>query len=524
MRFSRIPYISSGIAVLFIICILVAQYFIAQQANEPVITLQEPMTDQDADRLSGQQKEEIIEKINQYINEKIAQSHKQEEYIKIEAINSMQRAIEQVTTNVFTFYNQAEFLYQGDKQNSEGIVAGAKNYLDFQLSMPVNNLEQFKSNGSQWFESEKQLISIIDKQEEVSEQLLLYWQQHNLLETALEEIYIGKLVPRLNNFNSIKNSEVRKYAQYVHDNGLMFVNSEEGEIDIVVDYNWMQRNLFDHLTTEMNDYFSIMQQMDILNDGALTVSWNELSNRIVQLEDFMLWNPTFEKSPDLHEYYYKFLTYYIFGVDNSPVFDETGSLNYKVKESYQRFMLTYDNQQTLHTIKEYYSILEQHQFNRSEASTSFVINGLSQQVPLNSKVNSNVEHKLFPLSAELNSIYEKFSSSYDEQLLKGLSALDVMRLYVHAAQTNNSEVNYELYFNDENYYLPSKSEYLQESKHVPESKWSEINEDIVDIVSESFDNDEEVIKLILQSRDEPVYFQMRRNKGGIWKVSWLPSQ
>ncbi|WLR50391.1 hypothetical protein LC040_14130 [Bacillus tianshenii] len=524
MRFSKLPSIVSSVAVILIACILGAQYILPQNDGQLSKEGSEVLSaKEEADQLTDKEKALIKEEINTHIDKKLEQLRSMTTLTNLEQIDYVDQVVQQVNENLYTIYEHGDMLYVGDKKTSKGIEKDAKAYLDYKLNIPAANLQAFEKNGAEWYESEEQLLDILEKQQQLSEILIVEWQEKNFRQ-QVSSIPQDKLIHRLNEPSTIENAQVRHFAEFVQKNGLVFVENGEGMLGIAINYKWMQKQLYDELSAQINDYFAIRQNLNVVSDGTLTISWDELADRIINLEDFMMRNPTFSKSPDLHQYYYQFLTYYLFGIDNSPVFDSNGKLLPEVKDSYERFMQMYDNQQTYYTIKGYYDILQKNQFVRSKESSSYVIGGLSQRVSIQSPKQSESEEKLLPLGDDLSSVYREFASSKDEAKLKGLSPLDVMRLYVHAEEINDIETKYALYMHGNNYYVPAKDEYMSSVNEVPSVDWKSINEQIDSIDTESIDEQTRVVKIILTEEQEPKYFRLLKNDQGIWKVSWLPMQ
>ncbi|ALC89521.1 hypothetical protein AM500_06780 [Bacillus sp. FJAT-18017] len=130
------------------------------------------------------------------------------------------------------------------------------------------------------------------------------------------------------------------------------------------------------------------------------------------------------------------------------------------------------------------------------------------------------------LNTELNAIYEKYSTSYDDKLLNGLDPFSVFLLYFHADEKEDYAAQYALYNSSPDVHAPfaSLEEYIKESEN-------QNDEDVIDlltIVKNSGMVKEELrgdgTAIIHISDFDGLAFALTKNKEGIWKVNWLPIQ
>jgi hypothetical protein len=130
--------------------------------------------------------------------------------------------------------------------------------------------------------------------------------------------------------------------------------------------------------------------------------------------------------------------------------------------------------------------------------------------------------------------YEKFAASRDEELLRGLSPIEVFRYYVQASLENDWETIYALYIHDSDHGVPDYESFMSEVPDDTETLlqswqlWERLKLDYR--LAEEVEQAEEghaLIRIIPfggGTKEEEQGFQVIRNEAGIWKVGWLPMQ
>lgn len=138
---------------------------------------------------------------------------------------------------------------------------------------------------------------------------------------------------------------------------------------------------------------------------------------------------------------------------------------------------------------------------------------------------------LLNLSTEELDVYNRYKSNYDEEELRGLEPLSVMKLYIHAGVEKDLETEWELYTNEENRFLWGKEYHISEFDGGVQIN-SSIFENAVNIRVNYIDDDDVSISWedkYLESYDSRGYyfrfsFGLVKSKDGIWKVTFLPMQ
>lgn len=130
--------------------------------------------------------------------------------------------------------------------------------------------------------------------------------------------------------------------------------------------------------------------------------------------------------------------------------------------------------------------------------------------------------------------YKKFAASWDEELLRDLSPIEVFRYYVQASVENDWDTIYALYIHDPDHGVPDYESFMSEVPRYEETLlqgwqlWERLKMDYR--LAEEVEQTEEGHALIRMipfdggTKEEEKGFQIIRSEAGIWKVGWLPMQ
>lgn len=148
--------------------------------------------------------------------------------------------------------------------------------------------------------------------------------------------------------------------------------------------------------------------------------------------------------------------------------------------------------------------------------------------------NIDVDDKidLLNLSSEELDAYNNFTTTYDEEELRGLEPISVMKLYIHASMEKSYETEWELYMKRDNQLGWDKEYHM----NIPDSDRMtdySVFENAVNIdISYSGDDqyavitwEDEYLEEYDSSGNPYRYgFSLVKSEEGIWKVSFLPMQ
>jgi SH3-like domain-containing protein len=127
--------------------------------------------------------------------------------------------------------------------------------------------------------------------------------------------------------------------------------------------------------------------------------------------------------------------------------------------------------------------------------------------------------------------YERYAASRDENLLRGLSPIQIFRYYVQAQLNRDEKTVYALLIQDEGFTVPDYDTYINEISNdtgLAQRTWR-----LWDRLMMGYRLGEEVESGQATITIRPTFggtvedvrgFQLLRNKAGIWKVAWLPMQ
>lgn len=121
---------------------------------------------------------------------------------------------------------------------------------------------------------------------------------------------------------SVKNAELNNMIEEILESGYKFV-SLEGDIYPIIDYEKFKK-YSNYISKDLKEYINIMaveSNKIVANDGGLTISWDELAQRILNMEIFLKTYDQSAKYDEMKNIYLVYFESYIRGTDNTPIFD-----------------------------------------------------------------------------------------------------------------------------------------------------------------------------------------------------------
>ena len=154
---------------------------------------------------------------------------------------------------------------------------------------------------------------------------------------------------RIEPHDSIKQKELY-YAQ----EGLQIVELGEGVVELALSPAFFAKYL-SQLPAHYQEYWQLSKDSEnIAPDAGLVLTWRELGDLIARYEAYAESNPEqkelFVRLSDNYQY---LQMVYMTGTDNTPIADESGSIDPELKGEWQRFMKAYPNSLTTVLIKEF---------------------------------------------------------------------------------------------------------------------------------------------------------------------------
>lgn len=147
------------------------------------------------------------------------------------------------------------------------------------------------------------------------------------LETIFNEVSINK----------IKNEDLKTKVKYLYDNYYQLINLEGGFYPVV---NYSELKRYEKYLGEEFQLYLEIKSLELNNrsmtDGELTISFNELADRIYKEEDYLnIALPSKRKDDILEDYDYK-INAYLKGLPNTPITEDvTDKIKENILTSYQ---------------------------------------------------------------------------------------------------------------------------------------------------------------------------------------------
>lgn len=184
------------------------------------------------------------------------------------------------------------------------------------------------------------------------------------------EIFIRAL-----NENREDNEELNYFKKKLEENGMIMLQSE-GSFYIGEHQNYLYdafspyvsepiKKLLDLRKEEMKKGFS--------EDAALLISFKEVGERLRNWGKLIDENPSLKLQQEANGYYNLYLSTFLTGLSNSPVFDnQTNALIPDVKDAYQDYIKSNNDSKSGQIVSNYYALLEKNNFKNSREAEAFL--------------------------------------------------------------------------------------------------------------------------------------------------------
>lgn len=222
---------------------------------------------------------------------------------------------------------------EGQKSNEE-LVLQAEELIANNLPESLGFISDNKDNLSK-LDTSYLLANYIKKLDELSEnksiginQLFVDYQKDKNFDFLFEKY--GLNMDRLNSFDYLKRDKVLKdelpLKEDIIDNiglGYKLVTSE-GMYYYINDYQSLLDLFNDNITNEYKDYLNILAlntNKAYMNDGALTISMDDLAQRILLVESYKMVYPHSDYLTQINEIYEQYVYTFFYGDNHNPNFD-----------------------------------------------------------------------------------------------------------------------------------------------------------------------------------------------------------
>ncbi|MFD1177329.1 hypothetical protein ACFQ3W_13615 [Paenibacillus puldeungensis] len=140
------------------------------------------------------------------------------------------------------------------------------------------------------------------------------------------------------------------------------LETAEGMVFPVVDYGALKKYNAS-LSEKMQQYIGLLaleSDKKMASDGGLVISWDELAKRTIAFEKFFKAYPGTPEANRAKELYYSsYLSAYLYGLDNTPIFDfDTFKLTDEAKASYEKTVKAYPDTTTAEVVQGFLDVLK----------------------------------------------------------------------------------------------------------------------------------------------------------------------
>ena len=129
---------------------------------------------------------------------------------------------------------------------------------------------------------------------------------------------------------------------------------------------WFEKKFEIILTQPYKQYLELRSNEIVegfSEDAGLSISWEQLRNRITKWESFLAKYPDFVENPEIREYLDIYIRTYLFGMDNSRIHDfDNMNLRKEVKTSYEIFLKENKSSKYYNLVKDCYEMLRRNKF------------------------------------------------------------------------------------------------------------------------------------------------------------------
>lgn len=192
-----------------------------------------------------------------------------------------------------------------------------------------------------------------------------------------------------NKVNSIEDEELKKLVTNIID-GKYKIVSAEGAFYPAIDYNALN-GYKQYISDEMAEYINIMAiHLDNppMRDAGLIISWDDLADRLINIEKYLRKYVDGVKSEEITRLYGEYLVMYMQGGDNTPIYNrEDKKIIEDVLNSYKKTISNDKEGITGNIISKYLKVIEENNYIIDDVVTSKIID-------LNTEAIGNLEeHK-----------------------------------------------------------------------------------------------------------------------------------
>lgn len=164
--------------------------------------------------------------------------------------------------------------------------------------------------------------------------------------------------------SKLDSSTLALYQNIILDNAYR-IHSSEGMAYPILDYSYFKK-YFNNLNDEFKDFITLLASESdepMYNDGGFAISYEQMTTRILNTEDFIDKYPDSSFSETVISNMKNYTSAYMLGANNTPAFDyDTNILNSELKASFESFIDLYPKSKFAEYLKGYYDVLSKNNF------------------------------------------------------------------------------------------------------------------------------------------------------------------
>lgn len=254
----------------------------------------------------------------------------------------------------------------------EELLEGSANETDIIRYVDNNLIYLSKENAS------KLVLGVEQAQRKNIEARVEAFSKASIQEQLLKEFDYTYTIDKI--LTKIDDQSLKEFLTEIRESGYKLLCTE-GSFYPIIDYE-LYKKYMNYITDELKDYIEIMaaeSNNTTLNDAAITISWDELTERTFRSEKFINDYPDAKKLNEIKELYLLYVRNYLYGSDNTPTFEYSSKkLVSKVKENYLSLDLIDQKSKLVEIMKEYLPILEKNGYQRTKEVEKFLQDTLTE--------------------------------------------------------------------------------------------------------------------------------------------------
>jgi hypothetical protein len=164
----------------------------------------------------------------------------------------------------------------------------------------------------------------------------------------------------LNKIYETEDAELKELLTKTRDSGYK-VETAEGTFFPVINYEFYKK-YSDYVPSDIKEYIDLMaveSNNAPAKDAAIVISWEDILQRAQNQEKFIAQYGDSAKVQDVKELYKKYLTFTLFGANNTPLFSyDTKTMDAKAKQAYLEVVENSADSEFLKTVSGYMDLLK----------------------------------------------------------------------------------------------------------------------------------------------------------------------